>query len=404
MPSPQRDAFLDHLRKAVADGSFNKLTLGAPFDAKADLRNVFIRPVQLKNGPQLSLLWRHNTKDITRNLPPAEAIDAIAGLLGETFRDAHLFTQDSTIEYRHTPDGKDLLRIRKSKTPETPLPASTGHDHKKDYLIPPVSGWLRALEVTNERGDPRADMSAKFRQIQKFAELLRHLLSEAGLSGTSENPLRVADMGCGKGYLTFATAQLLGSTSLVTGIELRPELCARANAIATQESMPWLSFVAGSIAQAPLEAPSVVIALHACDTATDDAIARAVTAGARLILLSPCCHKQLRPQFSPPPLLADALRHGILQERSAEILTDALRAELLEWAGYRSHIFEFISPEHTSKNLMLSAIRVRDDRDESRAEKIRALAAAFGIRHHQLATLLGFDLQGQATQPGGPQP
>ena len=395
MALPHRDSFLSHLKDALSQGSFVKLTLGAPVKRDSDLKNLFVRPVVLKSGPQLCLVWRHQTRDITKNLPPSEAQVQITALLGSDFLDAHLFTTDGTIEYRTLPEGKELLRIRKATTPSAPPtpPAAPDHNNKKAYLIAPDSGWLRRLSVTNARGEPRSEMSAKFRQIQKFAELLQHLVGEATLTGSVEKPLRVADMGCGKGYLTFAAAALLGSTSRVTGIELRPELCSQCTEIAQEEGLPWLDFQPGSIADAKLESPDVVIALHACDTATDDAIARGISAGARLILLSPCCHKEVRPQLNPPDVMKDSLRHGILQERTAEILTDALRAELLEWAGYRTRVFEFISSEHTSKNLMISAVRVRDAKDEARALRIRDLASTFGIRHHHLATLLGFSLE-----------
>ncbi len=233
-------------------------------------------------------------------------------------------------------------------------------------------------------------MAPKFRQIQKFSELVSHLLREAELEA---GPLRVVDMGCGKGYLTFAVSALLGERAEVRGIESRPELVELCNRVAAAEGLaPRLAFAAGTIADAPLERPDVVIALHACDTATDDALARGLAAQARLLLVSPCCQKELRPQLTAPPVLADALRHGILQERQAEFVTDALRAQLLEWAGYRTRVFEFISTEHTAKNLMIAAIRAHPPGDPGRAARLRAFAAFYGIRHQSLARQLGFDL------------
>jgi hypothetical protein len=177
------------------------------------------------------------------------------------------------------------------------------------------------------------------------------------------------------------------------------ELC---NRIARTNACSNLSFTPGQIADLsadlktrPSGAPlDVLIALHACDTATDDALAQGIAAGARLLVVSPCCQKEVRAQLTAPPVLADALRHGIFQERQAEFVTDALRAQLLEWAGYKTKVFEFISTEHTAKNLLILAQRTatRGDPADARATRLRAFAAFYGVRRHQLATHLGFAL------------
>jgi len=384
-----RDQFLSLLRESVDKGELAKLTLARPEGGDPTLRNLFVRPVVLAKGPQLCLVWRHQTRDITKNLPPAEAIELLSQLIGPGFRDAHLFTRTQSIEFRCTPGGRDRLLVR-AAAPEAPK-ADTSHDRRKQHLIEGESAWLQALGITNARGEPRQEMASKLRQIQKFAELLSHLLEEAKLGG-EERPLEIFDMGCGKGYLTFAVAALLGPRARVSGIELRQPLVDSCNAIAGKCQLTNLHFAAGSIQDCIMPQADVVIALHACDTATDDAIARGLKAGARLLVLAPCCQKELRPQLTAPDVLADALRHGIFQERHAEFITDALRAELLEWAGYQTKVFEFISTEHTAKNTLIAAVKVRDTRDEARAARIRAFAAFYGIRHHHLATLLGFTL------------
>jgi hypothetical protein len=200
-------------------------------------------------------------------------------------------------------------------------------------------------------------------------------------------------MGSGKGYLTFALAHLLGSRAHIRGLEARPELVSLCNRIAREHGLAGhLEFAAGTIADTPLETCDVLIALHACDTATDDALARGLAAGARLLVVAPCCQKELRRQLTAPPVLADALRHGIFQERQAEFVTDSLRAQLLEWAGYRTKVFEFISTEHTAKNLMIAAIQSHPAGDPARAARIREFAAFYGIRTQRLAALLKFPL------------
>lgn len=397
MSASARNRFLELLRDAIRQNSLVKLTLGKARGADPTLRNLFARPVTLKAGPQVSVVWRHETRDLTKNFSPAEFPALIDSLLGTDFLDAHLFTTTDSAQLECQPDGTARLRIKAAATPASAPPvvrAAAPHDQPKHHLIPHTAPWLRTLGLTNDRDQPRSEMAGKFRQIQKFAELLQHLVVDAFPAGFPE-PLSVVDMGCGKGYLTFAVAELLGERARVLGLESRPALVDTSNAAAARHGLAGrLSFAAGTIADAPLPKIDLLIALHACDTATDDALARGLAAGAQLLVVSPCCQKELRPQLTAPAVLAGALRHGIFQERQAEFVTDALRAQLLDWAGYRTKVFEFISTEHTAKNLMLAAHRVgpRGPSDDARAEAIRAFARFYGIRHHALATHLGFAL------------
>lgn len=252
---------------------------------------------------------------------------------------------------------------------------------------------MRELGVTNEAGRPREAMAGKLRQIQKFAEVLAHAVEESGLG---MGRIRIADMGCGKGYLTFATAALLGERAEVTGVERRAELVTFCNGVAERLGFIGLRFKQGDIKPEAEEGMDGLIALHACDTATDDALAAGVKAGAALLVVSPCCHKEVRGQLTAPEVLAEALRHGIFQEREAEFVTDAIRAQLLEWSGYRTKVFEFISTEHTAKNVMIVGVRRSGKVDEARrdrvASRLRALAAFYGVKRQRLAGLLGFAL------------
>ena len=195
--------------------------------------------------------------------------------------------------------------------------------------------------------------------------------------------------GVGTGTAVHEAKKLCPSIKL---IEARPELAALCNRVARENNFPHLTFTAGTIADATLEPPDILIALHACDTATDDALARGLSSDARLLVVAPCCQKELRPQLTAPPVLADALRHGIFQERQSEFVTDALRAQLLEWAGYRTKVFEFISTEHTAKNLMIAAIRSHPPGDDARAARVREFAVFYGIRTQRLAAHLGLAL------------
>ncbi len=395
MTSPQREQFLALLRAAVTAGTLVKLTLGKPYGPDATLKNLFVRPVTLKAGPHLTFVWRHATRDITKNHQPDAALAELATLIGRTFLDAHLFTTTKTAQLDGRPDGTARLHITGAAAP--PL-QSAAHNRPKEYTLPADAPWLRALGVTNDHGRPREGMADKFRQIQKFAELLSHLIAEVALP--ADRPLHVTDMGSGKGYLTFAIAALLGPRATVRGIEQRPELVDLCNRVARECGFANLDFTAGQILPPEIEnpkskienPPDVLLALHACDTATDDALAQGIAAGARLLVVSPCCQKELRAQLTAPPVLTDALRHGIFQERQAEFVTDALRAQLLEWAGYRTKAFEFISTEHTAKNLMIAAIKSHAPGDAARAERLREFATFYGIRTQRLAAHLSLPL------------
>ncbi|MCC6414895.1 MAG: SAM-dependent methyltransferase [Opitutaceae bacterium] len=386
MPPDPRAKFSSELRSALQDDTLVKLTLGKPRLHGADLRNVYVRPVTLKSGKQFSFVYRHATRDITKNHSIEAAANEVDRLLSDDFLDAHLSTTAQQAQLEIQSNGA-RLRIK-----QTDITAMVGeHNKSRHYLIPTNSPWLKALGITNDRDQPREGMAGKLRQIQKFAELIAQITTEVDLP--PERPWRIADMGCGKGYLTFALAALLENRAEVTGIERRADLVRLCNQTAHACGFAKLNFVVGDIGSTALNAPDLLVALHACDTATDDALAQGIAAATRAIVVSPCCQKEVRRQLGTPSVLRDALRHGIFQERQAEFATDALRAMLLEWAGYRTKVFEFISTEHTAKNLMITATLGGPKHDDALANRIRAFAAFYGIQSHALATHLHFPLR-----------
>jgi len=388
MKNQGREQFMALVRGAVADGTLEKLTLGKPSGDDTTLVNLFVRPVALKAGPRLAFVWRHTTRDVTKNHAAAEALSLLDSLIGPEFLDAHLFTAAHSAQLETGP-GKERLRVTTLHKDPSPL---LGNDRRKNHPIAADAPWLRALGVTDGHGRPLAPMKDKFRQIENFAEILGHLLKDCPLPDGRR--LRVYDMGCGKGYLTFAASEILGDRAKVFGVELREDLVELCNRAASQHGFGGrLSFQEGSIADTDVGPADILVALHACDTATDDALAKGVSAGASLLVVAPCCQKELRPQMVSPPVLAPALKHGIFEERQAEFVTDALRAQLLEWAGYRTRVMEFISTEHTSKNTMITAIKGRLAGDEAVAGRIREFARFYGVRHQALAERLGFPLR-----------
>jgi len=388
MKASGRDQFMALLRDAVEGGTLEKLTLGKPSGKDPTLVNLFVRPVALRSGPRLAFVWRHATRDITKNHASGEAIGLLESLIGTEFLDAHLFTKEKSAQLETGPGISRIRILAAGRAAAVP----SGNDRTKNRPIDPRAPWLRALGVTDQHGRPLAAMTDKFRQIERFAEILGHLLKESRLPAGRR--LSVFDMGCGKGYLTFAASELLGDRADVCGVEARADLVEFCGRTAAEQGLSGrLSFRVGSIADTDVGAADVLIALHACDTATDDALAKGISAGAALIVVAPCCQKEIRPQIVPPPVLSAALRHGIFEERQAEFVTDALRAQLLEWSGYRSRVFEFVSTEHTAKNTMITAVKAGPGGDASVARGTREFAAFYGIRHQSLATRLGFALE-----------
>ncbi|MDI1249977.1 MAG: SAM-dependent methyltransferase, partial [Lacunisphaera sp.] len=297
--APPRDQFLAQLGASVRDGSLVKLTLGKPRGADATLRNLLVRPVELRGAPHLSLVWRHERQDITKNHPVEDALTVLAPLIGSDFHSAHLFTTARLAQLEYNKKGEPRLTYG----PAAQEKSDPTHDRPKQRLLTEESQpWLQALGITTPTGSVREGMADKHRQLHKFVEILSHLAAGAapGLSLShglpTHRPIEIADMGCGKGYLTFATYDyfnlVAGRPAHVRGIEARPELVQLCNRIARETARNQLTFLPGTIESASITTLDVLIALHACDTATDDAIAKGVQAGATLIVVAPCCQKE----------------------------------------------------------------------------------------------------------------
>lgn len=381
-----RVQFIEKLRAALREGAFVKLTLSEPTGADDTLHNVYGRLVELRGGQHVQLVFRHERKDVTKNIPVAEAPGVVAHLLSQSFQRGYLFTTAGDWQWRGPDDG--TLKAKRASFTAAPLPAHDRPKHKAVANAP----WLAALGVTAPDGTARPGMADKLRQIERYVEILGHLVKNSPLS--SAKSVNAADLGAGKGYLTFAAYDYFrdqGMKVQMTGVESRDELVATTNRVVRECGCDGLNFVQGEIATfEPENSLDVLIALHACDTATDDALALGVRSGAQLIVAAPCCHREIRPQIVPPDLLSPVFRHGILLEREAEAITDAIRALLLEIHGYSARVFEFISPEHTGKNLMIAAEKLSSPRDPApfRAQ-LCDLLDFYGIRTQRLASILG---------------
>ena len=392
-----RAEFLQHLRSALADGSFTRLVLGKPRAGQL-LVKITAERVVTARGERLQLHFRERQRDLTKPADAAAIAEVFELRFGDALHSAHLYTTTAVWQFELNKKGEARLTHGRRNTPAA---APAPHDRPKHREIAPADApWLRSLGLAGADGRILADATDKFRQINRYVELLLPLCEQAGLAGR-EN-VRVFDMGSGKGYLTFAAwhalTRSLGRRAEVTGVEARPELVELCNAAALAANCEGLVFTSGRIVDAVVPAAEVLLALHAWNTATDEALFRGIRAGAALIVAAPCCHKEIRPQLRAPAELAALARHGIFAGRLADMLTDSLRALLLEAHGYQVKVFEFIDATHTPKNTMLAAVR-RARPDAAAAARARAEFAAlkerFGIVHQQLETLLA----GAATAP-----
>src|SRR6266540_797436 len=277
-----KDKLLHLLGEALRDGSFVKLTLGAHRGSDRSLRQVIARRAQLRQGPRLSIVWRHATRDVTKNFPDDEAIALLADIVGREFHSAHLFTTRLTAQLEFHEGG--TARLVESKPTHTGAPTRS-HDQPRRRLVDPQSPWLHALGVTTAHGTVAKGMEPKFRQINKFIEVLKSLLAEAyghqregarDSQSAIRNPqsaIELIDMGCGKGYLTFAACEWLqraGWNASILGVEARAELVDLCNRVARENNFTRLRFETGDIASTSVGGADALIALHACDTATDD--------------------------------------------------------------------------------------------------------------------------------------
>jgi predicted RNA methylase len=372
------------LQQSVLDSNFVKLTLSKPVRKSDDLPNVYIRLVKIKETEMLQFTYHYTTNDKVKNYTVTEAIAELEVLLLENFRAATMFTLVNDLLVFISKKKKVTYKVNApsftNKLPET-------HDKPKDRIA--SGGYLEQLGVTDKNGKVIHKMADKYRQINKYLEIIESLLKSAKLP----KQINIVDMGSGKGYLTFALYDYLVNTkkfnATVTGIELREELVDYCNDIADKSDFKNLSFVAQPIQEYDNNKIDILIALHACDTATDDAIYKGLSSKAELIICAPCCHKQIRQQVKGKEQESPLLKYGIFKERQFEMVTDTIRALILEKNNYNTKVFEFISNEHTRKNVMLVGTKSSKKSNISKVDsKISELKDTYLIEEHYLETLL----------------
>lgn len=387
-----QEQYIALLNKSVVDNTFVKASLSNYKGSIEQLKNCYIKKIQIKQDEKLSFTYRYKTKDIVKNFSIEEGILLINDFIGNgEFKHSSLFTLDFDVVFEYV--NKDKTILRKDDPTHNQLRSVQHNIEKNRLIVAEGKSYLHQLKITDEKGNVNHSSQDKYKQINHYVELLSPLIKNLPKHET----LNVVDMGAGKGYLTFALydylTNVLKVNSRVTGVEYRKDLVELCNDISKKSGFEGLSFIQGTIKEYEAKQANVLIALHACDTATDDAIYKGITAKADLIVVAPCCHKQIRREiekYKTKNELDFLLKHGIFLERQAEMLTDGLRSLILEYHGYSTKVFEFISGEHTPKNVMIVAEKKSktDIQKQEILQKIKETKLYFGIEYHQLEKLM----------------
>jgi SAM-dependent methyltransferase len=384
--------FLQQIKESVGLKSFIKLTLANYKGTETDLKNIYVRVVEIKRERKLSFTYRYKTRDIVKNYLLDEGLMMLKDQLDAGFTSATLFTVHEDLLFQlHNANW-----TVKSLPPNMKISGDQGsHDKSKSRKIE-ASGkqYLIDLKLTDIHGKVFQNAQDKYKQINQYIEILSPVIKELPAGSLKH----VADMGSGKGYLTFALydylTHVLKQDVKVTGVEFRQDLVDLCNHISVSSGFSGLDFRPGSIEDYQAARIDMLIALHACDTATDDAIYKGIQAGAQIIVTAPCCHKQIRKEMvkgKQSNALDFLTEHGIFLERQSEMVTDGLRALIMEYFGYKTKIMQFISDAHTPKNILIVG-RLQDVSDARKVEilkKIKSTKDFFGIGYHHLEKIAG---------------
>ncbi len=385
-----REAVLDEQRFVRAVFSAPKRGHSTPW------KRVVLRPIEIQGTQHVQFTYYDEAKSIDRNRAGAEADKELASVLAMPFRDIHVELVDRSLQV--TAPRKGDARVR-TTAKTTPVDRVLAHDRQKRLLLPAdkPDEYLAAVGIMGADGRVKADRRDKFRQVNEFLRLLDQTIGE---SAEPFQPRYIVDLGCGNAYLTFAVyhyfTNVLRRPVEMVGVDVNEEPLGRHRAKAAELGWGGLSFQASTIAEFdPLHAPDLVLSLHACDTATDDAIARAIRWKSRYVLSAPCCHHELQQQLrrrADATPLRPVYRYGALAERLGDELTDTFRALILRIFGYRCDVVQFVSSEHTAKNLLIRGARIGRVADRLVVEEYLGLRDFLGVTPY-LERLLDPDIQ-----------
>jgi SAM-dependent methyltransferase len=383
----QEHQFFMDVQQSIENKSFERLILSQYQGELAQLEKMTFRIIELQGQASLSCLYHYSTQDVTKNYTIPEGLEKIAEMMSDC-KQANLFSlhQDTQLKKNKK---KAMLNTQKKQSSQTQVEQQQ-HNREKQRFVQQHSPFLKHLGIADEKGQIIPSMARKWKQINKFIEIFSNAYAQID---SSQQSLNIVDFGSGKGYLTFALYDYLleqQKTPFITGVELRSNLVEFCQNVADDVGFNHLDFFEGDVRSYSPEKLDVMIALHACDIATDFAIHTGIRLNASMIMCAPCCHKELRPQLQSSEVLQPMLQFGIHAGQQAEMLTDTLRALLLKAYGYETNVFEFVALEHTSKNKMILATKRKnlEQPDPQIMQQIQDLKTMYGIQKHSLELLL----------------
>jgi SAM-dependent methyltransferase len=343
---------------------------------------IDIRLVEIKGVLNLQLMQNDGRATTTKNIAPDRGV--VQELLESGYANIMVESVSQVHSIRITKSGDAQVHIEKRESQQM-----LSHDKKKDRLLDAADPFLLEVGIADAKGFIKPSRQDKYKQVEEFLRILSPALDAAIAAGqiqkpTANAPLNIVDLGCGHAYLTFAAHQFLINSGIpvkVVGIDVRVESRDRNNAIAKKLGIEsTIEFVAEEISKTTSQTVDIAIALHACDTATDDAIAWAVNGGAQLLLIAPCCHHDIQKQMDVAPEPWTALtKFGLMKERLADLITDSFRAQLLRIAGYRVEIIEFVAGKHTPRNLMIRAVKTDAKPDAIDIQRYLEMSSQWGV-------------------------
>ena len=332
-----------------------------------------VRPILVKGELVYQITRTEGQKELHQNFDKESVVAYLVCQIEENFKQLQLEAREASVSALVSKKGKVTIKVKenkgRAKEAYTPM---LSHNRTKNYLLKEGVSvpWLVDLGVMSQDGKVKNARYDKFKQLNRFLEFIEDVLPKL----PKDREVQIIDFGCGKSYLTFAMyyylKELKGYPVRIIGLDLKKDVIEKCNGLAVKYGYEKLAFYTGDIASYEgVDQVDMVVTLHACDTATDFALEKAVRWGAKVILSVPCCQHELNGQMENE-LLEPVLQYGIIRERMAALFTDALRARILECCGYRVQILEFIDMEHTPKNLLIRAVKQggpRKDREELQA-------------------------------------
>jgi len=378
------EAFVQSLNYLKSPESVARMVLsGRRRNMQTPTTRIDIRPVTIKDSLHFQVSTSDGRAVTTKNYLPTEI--PLNEYLNAGYSNVLIETLSETFQLQISKKDEPVISI-KAGVSEVNLE----HDRKKSRLLDPSDPFLREVGISDASGKVKASKMDKYMQVEEFLRLLTPTLTQAITAGHLDSPspakpLTIVDLGCGHAYLTFATHQYLQSTGMnirVIGIDVRATSRDRNNEIAEKlEISGTIEFLAEEISQTSLTHADVAIALHACDTATDDAIAWALRSDAKLLMIAPCCHHDIQSQLTDSPEPWSLItRYGIMRERLADLLTDAFRMQILKLRGFRVEAIEFVGGEHTPRNLMIRAVKTGAPVDQIEITRYEEMTAAWKVK------------------------